>query len=127
MFKCEFGNTSLVYLGHIVGGGEFKIDPSKVKLILYWPKTNNVTEVGSFFGVAQYWRNFIAKFSSIVAPLHAVTSIKQDFQWGGKQQKYFDALKEKINLAPVLSLPNLRQPFEIQTDGSDYAMGAVLL
>jgi len=127
MFKCEFGNTSLVYLGHIVGGGEFKIDPSKVKFILDWPKTNNVIEVGSFFGVAQYWRNFIAKFSSIVAPLHVVTSIKQAFQWGGKQQKYFDALKEKISLAPVLSLPNLRQPFEIQIDGSDYAMGAVLL
>ena len=29
--KCEFGKTSLIYLGHIVGGGELKIDPSKVK------------------------------------------------------------------------------------------------
>jgi hypothetical protein len=25
--KCEFGKTSLIYLGHIVGGGELKIDP----------------------------------------------------------------------------------------------------
>ena len=30
MSKCEFGKTSLVYLGHIVGGGELKIDPSKL-------------------------------------------------------------------------------------------------
>ena len=30
MSKCEFGKTSLVYLGYIVGGGELKIDPSKV-------------------------------------------------------------------------------------------------
>jgi hypothetical protein len=36
-------------------------------------------------------------------------------------------LKEKISSAPVLALPNLRQPFEIQTDASHYAMGAVLL
>ena len=28
MSKCEFGKTSLVYLGHIVGGGELKINPS---------------------------------------------------------------------------------------------------
>ena len=28
---------------------------------------------------------------------------------------------------PVLSLPNLRQPFEIQIDASNYAMGAGLL
>jgi hypothetical protein len=36
-------------------------------------------------------------------------------------------LKEKINSAPVLALPNLRQPFEIQRDASNYAMGEVLL
>jgi hypothetical protein len=75
----------------------------------------------------QYWRNFIANFSSIAAPLHAVTSIKQVFQWGGKQQEYFDALKEKISSSPVLAFLDLRQPFEIQTDASNYAMGAILL
>jgi hypothetical protein len=53
--------------------------------------------------------------------------IKQVFQWGGKQQKSFDALKENISLALVLSLPDLRQPFEIQTNASNHAMGAVLL
>jgi hypothetical protein len=48
MSKCEFGKTYLVYLGYIVGGGELKIDPSKVEVIMEWPKPNNVTEVGSF-------------------------------------------------------------------------------
>jgi len=49
------------------------------------------------------------------------------FQWGGKQQKAFDTLKEKISTAPVLALPDLQRPFEIETDASDYAMGAVLM
>jgi len=35
-------------------------------------------------------------------------------------------LKEKISATPVLALPDLQRPFEIQTDASDYAMGAVL-
>ena len=34
MSKCDFGKTYLMYLGHIVGGGELKIDPSKVDFIL---------------------------------------------------------------------------------------------
>ena len=34
MLKCEFGKTTLVYLGHIVGGGEMNIEPSKVELIV---------------------------------------------------------------------------------------------
>jgi hypothetical protein len=108
MSKCDFGKTSLVYLGHIVGRGELEIDPSKVKVILDWPKPNNVTEVRIFLRETKYWRKFIANFSSIATPLHAMTRIKEFFQWGGKQQKTFDALKENISSAPVLPLPNLR-------------------
>jgi len=82
MSKCEFGKTSLVYLGHIVGGGELKIDPSKVEVILKWPKPSTITEVRSFLGAAQYWRNFIVNLPYIVAPLHALTSVKKVFHWG---------------------------------------------
>ena len=79
MSKCEFGKTSLVYLGNIVGGGELRIDPSKVEAIVNWPTPKTVTEVRIFLGVAQYWRKFIANFSSIAAPMHAVTSVKKGF------------------------------------------------
>ena len=85
--KCEFGKTSLVYLGHIVREGRLNIDPSKFKDILDWPNPNKVTEVRSFLGASRYWRKFISNFSSIAAPLHALTSTKQVFQWGGEQQK----------------------------------------
>ena len=82
--KCEFGKTSLNYLGHIVGGGELKIDPSKVEVIVNWPKPKSTTQVRSFLGATQYWRKFIANFSLIVAPLHALTRLNKVFQWGGK-------------------------------------------
>jgi len=82
--------------------------------------------VRSFLGVAKYWRKFISNFSSIAAPLHALTGLNKVFQWGGKHQKAFDTLKEKISTSPILALPDLQRPFEIQTDVSDYAMGEVL-
>ena len=84
MSKCEFGKTSLVYLGHIVGGGELRIYSSKVEATVNWPTPRTVTEVRCFLGVAQYWRNFIANFSAIAAPMHAMKSVKKGFQWGGK-------------------------------------------
>jgi len=124
--KCEFGKTSLNYLGHIVGGGELKIDPSKVAVIVNWPKPRSATEVRSFLEATQYWRKFISNFSSIAAPLHALKGLNKVFQWGGKHQKAFDTLKDKISTTPVLALPDLQRQFEIQTDASDYAMGAVL-
>eukprot|EP00253_Pinus_taeda_P008944 PITA_08944 len=78
-------------------------------------------------GYHQYWRRFIANFFIISSPLHALTSVKKAFHWGGKQQKSFDTLKEKISTTPMLALPDLQQPFEIETDASGYAMGVVLM
>jgi hypothetical protein len=43
--KCEFGKTALVYLGHIVGGGQLKIDHSKIDVIVKWLETKRVNEV----------------------------------------------------------------------------------
>jgi len=116
--KCESGKTSLNYLLYIVGGGELKIEPSKVKVIVNWPKPNTAIEVRSFLGETQYWRKFIANFSLITALLHALKSVKQVFQWGHKQQKAFDTLKERISTVPVLALPDLQHPFVIETDAS---------
>ena len=125
--KCEFGKTSLVYLGYIVEGGELRIDPSKVEVIVNWPKPNNVTNVRSFWGATQYWRKFIANFSFIAYHLHDLTIVNKLFQWEGKEQKSFDTLKEKIITTPILALLDLQQPFEIETDASGYEMGAVLM
>ena len=43
--KCEFGKIALVYLGHIGGGGQLKIDPSKIDVIVNWPEPKSVTDV----------------------------------------------------------------------------------
>jgi hypothetical protein len=80
--KCEFGKTALVYLGHIVGGGQLKIDPSKIDVIVNCLEPTNVTEVRRLLGAIQYWRRFITNLSFIAAPLHALTSMKNTFQWG---------------------------------------------
>ena len=85
MSKWGFGKISLVYLGDIVGVGELKIDPYKVDVTVNWPRPKIVTEVRTFLGATQYWRKFIANFSLIAAPLHALTSVRKFFQWGGKQ------------------------------------------
>ena len=81
MSKCEFAKTSLVYLGHIIGGGHLQVDLAKVVIIVNWPQPNTVTEIRIFLGAVQYWRKFISGFSSIAAPLHALTSVKEIFQW----------------------------------------------
>ena len=50
MSKCEFAKTSLVYLGHIIGGGHLRVDPTKVAVIVNWPRPNTITKIRSFLG-----------------------------------------------------------------------------
>ena len=111
--KCEFGKTSFIYLGYIVGGGHLKIDPAKINVIVKWPRPQNVTEVRIFLGAVQYWGKFISQFSLISSPLHALIGSKVSFQWGGKEQQAFDSLKQKIVTTPISNLPYRQQPFEI--------------
>jgi hypothetical protein len=51
---------------------------------------------------------------------------KEKFAWGWSQQQAFDDLKQRLCSAPVLSLPDLQHPFEIETDASDYVVGVIL-
>ena len=127
LLKYEFEKTYLVYLGHIVGGGQLNISPSKVDVIVNWPNPTSTTKLRRFLGVVNYWRKIIDKFSFIASPLHALMSVKKSFKCKGKENKYFDTLKGNISTTPVLIFPRLQQPFNIKTDASSYAMGAILM
>lgn len=105
--KCDFGKSVLVYLGHVVGEGKLNIDPKKLRVIVEWPRPNNVINTKSFLAIVQYLRKFNSNFCSIASPLHDVIGKKSSFQWGKKQQSSFDSMKEKIMNAPILILRNV--------------------
>ena len=46
--------------------------------------------------------------------------------WTLTQQQDFEEIKNKICTRLVLVLPDLHQPFEIETDALDYALNAVI-
>ena len=52
--------------------------------------------------------------------------MKEKFCWLESQQKAFIELKHRLCSAPVLTLLDVQQPFEIETDASNYAIWAVL-
>jgi hypothetical protein len=49
------------------------------------------------------------------------------FQWTPQTQEAFDLLKTALSTAPILSIPDFRKQFIIETDASDVGMGAVLM
>jgi hypothetical protein len=51
---------------------------------------------------------------------------KEKFVWGKEQQQAFDDLKHRLCSSPVLSLHDLQQLFEIETDAYNYVVSEIL-
>ena len=53
--KCAFKQEEIKYLGVIIGKGEIKMDPKKLKRVTDWPVPKTVTEVWAFLGFTGYY------------------------------------------------------------------------
>jgi hypothetical protein len=117
------------YLGYIIDQHGVHVDLAKIQVIRDWPAPTTLTELRSFLGLANFYRRFMLGFSHIAWALSQITrgGGKEKFSWGQPQQQAFDDLKQCLCSAPVLSLLDLQQPFEIETDASDYTVGAILM
>jgi len=100
--KCSFHRREVDYLGVIVGNGQVKMDPIKVKGVTDWPVPTTLRELCSFLGFGNYYKDFIANYSTIAHPLHELTKESRAWSWQDTKQNAFDILKEKFTSYPVL-------------------------
>jgi hypothetical protein len=116
------------YLGYIIDYHDIHVDPTNIQITRDWPAPTTLTELRSFLGLDNFYRRFILGLSHISWSLNQVIGdgFKEKFMWGRSQQQVFKYLKQCLCSAPVPSLPNLQQLFEIETNSSDYVVGVVL-
>ena len=124
--KCDFFQKQLEYLGHDVSVEGIKVSSCKVKAIQEWPIPKTVKQVRSFVGLANFYRKFIKGFSAIAKPLTELTKKDVPFEWKEEHDLAMKTLKDKMSQAPVLLLPKLELPFQVNTDASGFAIGGVL-
>ena len=119
--------TQVQYLGYIIDERGVHVDLTKMEVIWDWPTPTTLIELCSFLGIANFYRRFVLWFSHIIWPLSQVTKggEKTKLFWSQSQQKVFFELKHCLCSAPVLTLPELQQPFEFETGAYDYAIGVV--
>ena len=127
--KCSFNKPEVKFLGHVVGRHGLKVNPSKVQCVRDWPVPTSVKQVQQFLGLTNYFRKFMKGYSSLAAPLTALTHKGIDFaaSWSPLHAETFEALKEALCTAPVLVLPDFEKPFTIVTDASLLGTGGILM
>jgi hypothetical protein len=124
--KCEFHKHSISFLGYTVSDKGLEPDPEKVRSIEEWPEPTNVKEVQALLGILNYYRKFIEGFSRIAAPLTHLTKKDVPFSFGPDCKKAFKALRERLVAAPILAIFDPEREAVLETDASDYAIGACL-
>ncbi|GKB83081.1 putative reverse transcriptase domain-containing protein [Tanacetum coccineum] len=66
-----------------------------------------------------YYRHFIANFCKIAKPLTLLTQKNKKYEWGVEQEEAFQTLKNNLYDAPILSLPDGVEDFEVYYDASN--------
>lgn len=125
--QCEFGKGTVLYLGQQVGRGQVRPVDAKISAITAFPPPITRRELRRFLGMTGYYRRFCKNFSSVAAPLTALTSPSKPFSWSSECQQSFESLKSLLFCTPVLSAPDFSLPFKLEVDASAVGTGTVLL
>ena len=119
--------SQYVYLGHVVGSGIVQPEESKVKSVKSFPTPKTKKDIRTFLGLTGYYRKFIPDYASIAVPLTELTrkSASCIITWNAECEKAFQKLKNLLCCSPVLSCPDFKREFALQTDASEFGVAAV--
>ncbi|XP_059067638.1 uncharacterized mitochondrial protein AtMg00860-like [Cryptomeria japonica] len=126
MVKCEFFQSEVRYLGHVISEECIAIDRSKIQAIIDWPTPTNVGEVHNFMGLVGYYHRYVQDFSRIAHPITSLQRKGKRFVWIEQCEREFRILKERLTNAPILAVPDPLENFVVCTDSLE-GLGAALM
>ena len=92
----------------------------------WWHREDGTQDLN--FGAAELRQLQQTEYATLAAPLTELT--KKDkpncLVWSSECAEAFEALKRHLCTSPVLKCPDFERPFVLQTDASDWGVGAVL-
>ncbi|KAM0713613.1 hypothetical protein Q7P37_010575 [Cladosporium fusiforme] len=109
--KTEFHKTEVKFLGYIVSREGLKMDQKKIEAVTSWPKPTIVKE----------------DYSQITTPLTQMTKKDQGYEWTAEAEAAFQELKTRFSTGPILVIYDPIKSVTVETDASDYAIGAACL
>lgn len=125
--KCSFLKQKVEYLGFEVCQGEIRPNPKKVEALTALPPPETVTQLRQFIGLASYFRQFVPKFSQIMAPLYALTSGNGKLDWKPEHEDIRRQMILTMTNEPVLSIFDPDRETELHTDASAIGYGGILI
>ena len=127
--KCVLFADTVNYLGHVIKPGQLAIDRTHTTALREAKHPRTQTELRSFLGLCNVYRRFVHDYTKIASPLNELlkkgTSVTLP-EFNDEQAQAFRTLIDAVTNPPVLALPQPDLPYTVDTDASDYQVGATL-
>ena len=144
--KTKFFVTEATFAGGRVGPDGIKPDLTKLTAITDWKVPTDLQNLGSFLGLAGYFRSLIKGYASVAQPLtdlarklelpklkgkaaytRAMKGYSLEGLWAKEHDRAFLRLKVALVSEPVLKGPKYDgTPFIVTTDGCKYGFAGML-
>ena len=102
--KCEFGEVSIDFHGHLFTQEGLKPSPTKIQTVQNCAPPASKEELVSFLQMVAYLSRYISNFFSLCEPLRKLTKVNAKFEWSTEQEKACQDLKATITAAALLIL-----------------------
>uniref|UniRef100_A0A131XQ90 RNA-directed DNA polymerase n=1 Tax=Ixodes ricinus TaxID=34613 RepID=A0A131XQ90_IXORI len=124
--KCEFSQTSIEFLGHLINADGVHPSPSKTEAIHEAPAPSSKKELQSFLGLINFYSRFLKGKAELAEPLHRLLDKGSAWSWNREHQKAFCDLKKLLASDAVLVPYDPQRPVVLSCDASPVGVGAVL-
>lgn len=130
--KCEFFQSEVTFLGHMLGRKGIRKSPEFVSKVRDYPKPTTIKELRQFLGLVNFQRKFVEQCSVIGKPLTELTGGPKNkkLTWTTDMTTAFETLKSKIVEDCTLSFPDYSdnaEKLELYVDASGIGVGACLV
>ena len=95
-----------------------------MEAVLTWKVARTDTQLMSFLGFANYYREFIKRYAAKVQKL--MRNKGKKFEWNEEAQAAFENIKRELCEAPVLGMPTEKGMCVLDTDASVVAISGIL-
>ncbi|XP_062711283.1 uncharacterized protein K02A2.6-like [Aedes albopictus] len=125
--KCKFGQTSIKFIGHIVGPEGIRPDSAKISAIVQMPRPTDVNQVRSFLGAVNIYGKFVREMHQLRRPLDNLLKKDSKFVWSPQCQEAFINIKKVFQSDLLLTHYNPSLDIIVAGDASKTGIGAVIM
>lgn len=120
--KCSLRKDTICLLGYEIKHLEMRPDPERLRPLREMPLPSNARSLSRLTGLFAYYARWIPRFSE---KLSKVTGSSPSFPLSPSARDAIESMKDDIVKAVTIRIDE-REPFVVETDASDTAIGSTL-